>query len=154
LNIFCGVDKAEGHHEVAVIDADGQLVINRRITNDVDGFAELLGMLESVGDTSNVPIPVAIETPRGVLVSALRATGRPVYAIKTMVVARYRERHPVAGKKSDHVDAMTLANILQTDAALWEAAARFRACTRHPAGADGVLSRSEAYQHEATSQRC
>jgi Transposase len=71
LNIFCGIDWAEDHHDVAVIDADGQLVIKRRITDDADGFAELLGMLESVGDTSNDPIPLAIETPRGVLVSAL-----------------------------------------------------------------------------------
>jgi hypothetical protein len=116
LNIFCGIEWAEDHHDVAVIDADGQLVIKRRITDDADGFAELLGMLESVGDTSNDPIPLAIETPRGVLVSALRATGRPVYAINPMAVARYRERHSVVRKKSDHVDAMTLANILRTDA--------------------------------------
>ena len=47
---------------MAVIDAAGQLVIKRRITDDADGFAELLGMLESVGDISNNPIPVAIET--------------------------------------------------------------------------------------------
>jgi hypothetical protein len=33
-----------------------------------------------------------------------------------MAVARYRERHAVARNKSDHVDAMTLANILGTDA--------------------------------------
>ena len=33
-----------------------------------------------------------------------------------MAVARYRERHSVARKKSDHVDAMPLANILRTDA--------------------------------------
>ncbi|MGB8388510.1 MAG: transposase [Mycobacterium sp.] len=101
---------------MAVIDVDGQLVAKRRITDDADGLAELLGMLESVGDTSNDPIPVAIETPRGLLVAALRATGRPVYAINPMAVARYRERHSVARKKSDHVDAMTLANILRTDA--------------------------------------
>jgi len=32
-------------NEVAVVDADGQLVIKRRITDDADGFAELLGLL-------------------------------------------------------------------------------------------------------------
>ena len=50
------------------------------------------------------------------LVAALRATGRRVYPINPMAVARYRERHSVSRKKSDHVDAMTLANILRTDA--------------------------------------
>jgi hypothetical protein len=61
---------------------------------------------------------VAIETPRGLLVASLRATGRPVYAINPLAVARYRERHSVARSKSDHADAMTLANILRVDAHL------------------------------------
>ncbi|MFD7046210.1 transposase [Rhodococcus jostii] len=59
---------------------------------------------------------MAIETSRGLLVAALRETGRPVYAINPMAVARYRERHSVARKKLDHIDALTLANILRTDA--------------------------------------
>ena len=61
---------------------------------------------------------MAIETPRGLLVASLRATGRPVYAINPLAVARYRERHSVARAKSDHADAMTLANILRVDAHL------------------------------------
>jgi len=39
-----------------------------------------------------------------------------VYSINPMAVARYRERHRVARAKSDHADAMALANILRTDA--------------------------------------
>jgi transposase len=50
-------------------------------------------------------------------VACLRATGRPVYAINPLAVARYRERHAVSGKKSDHADAVVLANILRTDRA-------------------------------------
>ena len=74
-------------------------------------------MLAAAGDSAEAPIPVAIETPRGLLVAALRATGRPVYPINPLAVARYRERTSVSGKKSDHVDAMALANILRTDRA-------------------------------------
>ena len=72
-------------------------------------------MLAAAGDNAEAPIPVAIETPRGLLVAALRATGRPVYPINPLAVARYRERTSVSGKKSHHVDAMALANILRTD---------------------------------------
>lgn len=61
---------------------------------------------------------MAIETSRGLLVACLRATGRPVHAINPMAAARYRERHAVARKKSDHLDAMVLANILRTDMAV------------------------------------
>jgi hypothetical protein len=75
-------------------------------------------MLAAAGDSAEEPIPVAIETPRGLLVAVLRATGRPIYPINPLAVARYRERTSVSGKKSDHVDAMALANILRTDAHL------------------------------------
>jgi transposase len=57
-----------------------------------------------------------VETARGLLISCLRTTGRKVYSINPMAVARYRERHRVARAKSDHADAMALANILRTDA--------------------------------------
>ena len=43
-------------------------------------------------------------------------SGRPIYPINPMSVARYRERTSMSGKKSDHGDAVTLANILRTDA--------------------------------------
>ena len=57
------------------------MVAKKRITDDPAGFAQLIEMLGEAGEDSDAPIPVAIETPRGLLVSALRATGRAVYAI-------------------------------------------------------------------------
>ena len=97
------------------MNAEGQLVAKRRIADSAAGFAELTAMLAEASDTEEASIPVAIETSRGLLVAALRATGRLVYPINPMAVDRYRERHSVARKKSDHVDAMTLANILRTN---------------------------------------
>src|SRR5690242_14785211 len=114
--ITCGIDWAEGHHDVALLDHEGQLLARRRIVESVEGFAELITLLAEVGDSTEDLIPVAIETPRGLLVAALRATGRPVYAINPMAVARYRARHSQSRKKSDHADAVVLANILRTDA--------------------------------------
>ena len=118
MGVYCGVDWAEGHHDIALVDDEGRLVGKRRIVESLDGLAELTAMLAAAGDSAAEPIPVAIETPRGLLVAALRATGRPIYPINPLAVARYRERTSVSGKKSDHVDAMALANILRTDAHL------------------------------------
>jgi hypothetical protein len=118
MTVFCGIDWAEGHHDIAVVDGQGRLVAKRRIKETPDGFAELSAILAEAGDCAEEPIPVAIETPRGLLVAALRATGRPIYSINPLAVARYRERTSLSGKKSDHVDAMALANILRTDAHL------------------------------------
>ena len=107
MNRYCGVDWAEGHHDVAITDTEGKLVAKRRIADDPTGFAELTVMLADVGDTADDPIPIAIETPRGLMVAALRASRRPVFAINPLAVARYRERHSVARAKSDHAGAMT-----------------------------------------------
>jgi len=117
VTAFCGIDWASDHHDIAVIDDAGTLLARARIDDTAEGLDELLRILAEHGDTPQDPIPVAIETARGLLVACLRVTGRPVYAINPMAAARYRERHTVSRKKSDHLDAMVLANIIRTDAA-------------------------------------
>jgi transposase len=101
---------------VVLVDESGKLVAKQRISDDADGLRRLLDLLTEAGYTADAPIPVAAETARGLLISCLRATGRAVYSINPMAVARYRERHRVARTKSDHADAVALANILRTDA--------------------------------------
>jgi transposase len=117
LSLYCGIDWAEAHHDVAVIDDTGKVVARARIGTDAAGFAELLDLLAGAGDTGEDPIPVAIETDRGLLVAALRATGRPIYPINPLSASRYRARRQVSGAKSDAMDAVMLADILRTDAA-------------------------------------
>jgi transposase len=114
--MFCGIDWASDHHDVAVVGDTGTLRARARIDDTAEGLAELLRILAEHGDTAEQPTPVAIETSRGLLVACLRATGRSVYAINPMAAARYRDRHTIARKKSDHFDAMVLANIPRTDA--------------------------------------
>ena len=105
--VYCGVDWAESHHDLALVDEHGGLVAKRRITELVEGFEAMLELLAEAGDDADDPIPVAIETPRGLLVAALRASSRPVFAINPMAVARYRERRTVAQSKSDSQPAWT-----------------------------------------------
>lgn len=116
MDVFCGIDWAEDHHDIALVDRDGTLLARRRISDDAAGLAQLLDLLAGHGDSAEDPVPVAIETPRGLLVACLRATGRKVYPINPMAVARYRDRHSIAGRKSDHGDAVVLAGVLRTDA--------------------------------------
>lgn len=113
--IYCGIDWAERTHDVALVDDSGQLLAKRRITDDATGYQLLLDLLAEHGDTAEEPIPVAIETGRGLLVAILRTGHRKVFAINPMAAARYRDRHGVSRKKSDPGDALVLANILRTD---------------------------------------
>lgn len=115
MTVFRGIDWASDHHDVALVDTEGKLLAKARISDDIAGFNELISLLAEHGDAPASLVPVAIETSRGLLVANLQATGRPVYAINPMAAARYRERSAVSRKKSDHLDAMTLAGILRTD---------------------------------------
>jgi transposase len=98
LHLYCGIDWATAHHDVAVIDGDGRVVARGRVGNDAAGFAQLLTLLAQAGDTPEDPIPVAIETDRGLWVAALRATGRVIYPINPLAASRYRTRYAVSGR--------------------------------------------------------
>ncbi|MFI6056563.1 IS110 family transposase, partial [Streptomyces violascens] len=113
--IYCGIDWAERTHDVALVNDAGELLAKRHITDDAAGYKILLDLLAEYGDTEADPIPVAIETSRGLLVAVLRQGQRKVFAINPMAAARYRDRHSVSRKKSDPGDALVLANVLRTD---------------------------------------
>ena len=42
MDVFCGIDWAEDHHDIAVVDRDGKLLARRRISDDAAGLAALL----------------------------------------------------------------------------------------------------------------
>ena len=115
MSLFCGIDWATAHHDVAVIDESGQVVTHGRVSNDAAGFAALLTLLAEAGDSAAEPIPVGIETDHGLWVAALRETGRTIYPINPLAASRYRTRYGLSGAKSDATDAVLLANIVRTD---------------------------------------
>lgn len=114
MEITCGIDWAEAHHDVALVDREGRRVAHQRIDTGLGGFTALSELLAE--HTENpAGVAVAIETEKGLLVAALRAAGFIIYAINPRAVARYRERYAQAGGKSDPGDAVVLADILRTD---------------------------------------
>ena len=115
MNVYCGIDWAERHHDVALVDDTGTQLAKKRITDDAAGYRVLLDLLAEHGDTPEDLIPIAIETSHGLLVAALRTGNRQIYAVNPLSAARYRDRHGVSRKKSDPGDALVLANILRTD---------------------------------------
>ena len=114
MTITCGIDWAEAHHDVAVMDQDGHVLGRLKIDTGVGGFGQLMALLAEHSDDP-VSVPVAIETDKNLIVVALQAAGLTVHAINPRAVARYRERHGQAGKKSDPGDAAMLADVLRTD---------------------------------------
>ena len=117
--LFIGNDWAEAHHDVELVDAEGRVLARRRFPEGVAGLAAFHAVIADHLADSDEPdqVLVGIETDRGPWVQALIATGYTVYPINPLQVARYRERHGVAGAKSDPGDAHVLAEIVRLDRA-------------------------------------
>ena len=112
--IFVGVDWAEAHHDVCLLDEQGKVLGKGRVSEGVEGVRRLH---ELVAEHAEEPeqVVVGIETDRGLLVRALLAAGYQVYAVNPLAVSRYRDRHTTSRAKSDPGDAKLLADLVRTD---------------------------------------
>ena len=96
------------------MNPEGRKLSARRLPEGIEGirvFHELVAA--HVDDPTEVII--GIETERSLWVTALIAAGYQVYAINPLAASRYRDRHNVAGAKSDPGDAKMLADLVRTD---------------------------------------
>ncbi len=105
--IFVGIDWAEAHHDVCLVDEGGQVQARRRVAEGLDGVGKLHAL---IAEHAQEPASVVdgIETDRGLLVGSLVAAGYQVFAINPMAASRYRDRHATSGAKSDPGDARVL----------------------------------------------
>ena len=117
--LFVGDDWAEAHHDVEIVDEAGRVLVRRRLPEGVAGVAGLHELVADHLGEADEPdrVLIGIETDRGPWFQALVAAGYTVYPINPLQVARYRERHGVAGGKSDPGDAHVLAEIVRLDRA-------------------------------------
>jgi hypothetical protein len=88
--IFVGVDWAEAHHDVCVLDEEGSVLDRRQVLDSLEGLRQLVEVAaEHAEDPSEVVL--AIETDRGLMVTGLVAAGFVVFAINPKASSRYRE---------------------------------------------------------------
>jgi transposase len=110
---FAGIDWADDHHDIAVLDQQGQLVGSLRTSHSPAGLAQLKTFLLGVaGDPQQTPC--FVETNHGLLISALLEAGFPVYPLNPKTVDRRRK---ASGAKTDAIDAYLLARTGRSDLA-------------------------------------
>jgi transposase len=110
---FAGIDWADDHHDVAVLDQQGHLVNSTRVAHSPAGLAQLKAfLLDIAGDSQQ--IPCFVETNHGLLISSLLEAGFPVYPLNPKTVDRHRKP---AGAKTDAIDAYLLARTGRSDLA-------------------------------------
>lgn len=115
--LFVGVDWAEAHHDVVLMDQAGTVLAHGRVPEGLAGLARIHELVGAHHDADLPPgqVQVGIETERGLLVRGLIGSGYTVYAVNPLAVSRYRERHTTSGAKSDAADAKVLADLVRTD---------------------------------------
>jgi transposase len=105
-----GLDWAKDTHQVCVLEADGDPLVQRGFTHDerdLDRMCELL--VESEVKR------IAIERPDGVLVERLLEAGLVVLPVHPNQLKAVRPRFRASGGKSDSFDAFCLAELARTD---------------------------------------
>ena len=114
MKVFVGDDLAEAHHDVHVMNEAGERLAACRLPEGLEGIGRFHALIAAHVDSPG-DVVVGIETERGMWVQALIAAGYVVFAINPLSVSRYRDRHNVAGTKSDPGDAKMLADLVRTD---------------------------------------
>jgi transposase len=112
--LFVGVDWAEDHHDICLMDEQGKVLASKRVDDSLHGVAQVHTLLAPWADDP-AQVVIGIETDRGLFVQSLLGSGYQVYAINPLAVSHYRERHTIARAKSDPADAKLLADVVRTD---------------------------------------
>lgn len=114
LTHFAALDWADDHHDLVVVDVQGQTTLQLTFSHNAPGWQQAQQALAQWPD-----LPVAIETSAGSAVDQLLQRGFTVYPVMPKAAARYRERKRPTGSKDDRHDAWSLAEALRTDGQHW-----------------------------------
>ena len=113
FKIFAGIDWSAKTHQVAVVNAGGEVLGERSFAHSGECLAEMAGWILEHGSEGKTA--AAIEKPHGPEVDALLERGVAVFALNPKQLDRFRDRLSPAGAKDDQKDALVLANSLATD---------------------------------------
>jgi transposase len=104
---YVGIDWADTHHDVDVVDEHGHRVGAQRFAHSLEGLNTLKTWLLQI---TNDPEQLAciIETNHGLLITFLLEAGFPVYPVNPKMAHQLRK---TAGAKTDPIDAHLLAKL-------------------------------------------
>lgn len=107
--LYAGLDWADDHHDVVVIDDAGRQLASKRVRHTKAGLDELTSFLEGfTGPEQKDQLACVAETNRGLLIAAVLEAGFTVYPVNPKVADR---RRSASGAKTDHIDAYLLAKL-------------------------------------------
>jgi transposase len=108
---YVGLDWADTHHDVEVLDEAGKRVGVRRFAHSHDGLNELKQFVLSIA-TDPEQLACIVETNHGLLITFLLEAGIPVYPVNPKTANQLRK---AAGAKTDQIDAHRLSKMGRLD---------------------------------------
>lgn len=108
---YVGIDWADDHHDICVIDAQVNKLASKRIEHNPTGFTALSNLLKKF-TTDPDELAICIETSGGLLVNFLLEAGYNIYPVNPNTLDR--KRNP-AGVKTDQIDAYMLAKHVRNE---------------------------------------
>lgn len=113
---FAGLDWARDHHDIVIIDLQGQIVADLRIEHTLQGWKDFAERLRTYP-----ALAVALETAQGAAVDQLLQMDCTVYPVNPLSAKSYRQRKAPSGTKTDRLDAWALADALRLEGQQWKA---------------------------------
>jgi transposase len=110
---YVGLDWADTHHDVVVLDEAGRRLASRRFAHSHDGLNELKQFLLGIAASPD-QLACIVETSHGLLIAFLLEMGIPVYPVNPKTANQLRK---AAGAKTDQIDAYLLAKTGRFDLA-------------------------------------
>src|SRR6266536_6018666 len=104
---YIGLDWADTHHDVEVMDQEGKRVGARRFAHSHEGLNALKEFVLSRAPSPE-QLACIVETNHGLLITFLLEAGIPVYPVNPKVANQLRK---AAGAKTDQIDAHLLAKM-------------------------------------------
>jgi transposase len=110
---YVGLDWADTHHDVEVLDEEGLRVGARRFAHSHEGLNALKQFVLGIA-ASPEQLACIVETNHGLLITFLLEAGIPVYPVNPKTANQLRKS---AGAKTDQIDAHRLSKIGRLDLA-------------------------------------
>ena len=110
---YVGLDWADTHHDIVVLDEAGRRVDSRRFAHSHDGLNELKQCLLSIAASPD-QLACIVETSHGLMIAFLLEAGIPVHPVNPKTANQLRK---AAGAKTDRIDAYLLAKTGRFDLA-------------------------------------
>jgi transposase len=107
---YAGIDWADQHHDVVVIDETGRKVAQLRVEHTPQGLNNLIAFLREIAPLDQ--IACILETNHGLLLTTLLEAGCILYPVNPKTVDRKRS---ASGAKTDLIDAYLLAKHGRSD---------------------------------------